>query len=48
MTYRKRTLELQADRIEQVLAKHRVNGRVRGGVVTPRFVQFQVAASIGT
>lgn len=48
MAYRKRTLEMQADRIEQVLARHKVAGRVRGGVVTPRFVQFQVAAAIGT
>lgn len=48
MAYRKRTLEMQADRIEQVLEKHRVQGRVRGGVITPRFVQFQIAATIGT
>lgn len=48
MAYRKRTLEMQADRIEEVLARHKVGGRVRGGVVTPRFVQFQVAAAIGT
>ena len=47
MTYRRRTLEMQADRIESVLAKHRVEGRVRGGVVTPRYVQFQVALQVG-
>lgn len=48
MAYSKRTLEIQADRIEQVLARHRVAGHVRGGIVTPRFVQFQVAAAMGT
>lgn len=47
MTYRRRTLELQADRIEAVLAKHRVQARVRGGTVTPRFVQFQVTMDAG-
>ena len=48
VAYRRRTLELQADRIEAVLARHRVRGRVEGGIVTPRFVRFQVAADIGT
>lgn len=47
MTYRRRTLELQADRIEAVLAKHKVTARVRGGTVTPRFVQFQVTMDDG-
>lgn len=48
MTYRRRTLEMQADRIESVLAKHRVEGRVKGGVVTPRYVQYQIALKVGT
>ncbi len=48
MAYRKRTLEMQANCIEAVLARHKVAAKVRGGVVTPRFVQFQVAAQSGT
>ena len=47
LAYRKRKLEMQADRIEHVLARHKVPGRVKGGVVTPRFIQFQVAAQVG-
>ncbi|MCB9147206.1 MAG: DNA translocase FtsK [Caldilineaceae bacterium] len=45
---RRRTLEMQADRIEEVLARHKVQGRVRGGTVTPRLVKFEMAAQIGT
>lgn len=48
MAYRRRTLEMQADMIEAVLARHKVAGRVNGGVVTPRFVRFEVAAGLGT
>jgi DNA segregation ATPase FtsK/SpoIIIE, S-DNA-T family len=48
MAYRRRTLEMQADQIESVLAKHRVHGRVRGGVVTPRYIQFQISLQVGT
>lgn len=44
----RRTLELQADAIEMVLAEHKVKGRVQGGLVTPRFIQFKVAPQIGT
>lgn len=47
MAYRKRTLEMQADRIEAVLARHHVQSRVKGGTVTPRYVRFEVAAPIG-
>lgn len=47
MAYRRRTLEMQADRIEAVLAQHKVDGHVRGGIVTPRYVQFQVALQVG-
>src|SRR5688572_9773659 len=47
MAYRKRTLEMQADTIEAVMARHKVAGRVKGGVVTPRFVQFQISTEIG-
>lgn len=48
MAYRKRTLEMQADRIEAVLARHRVQARVEGGTVTPRFVRFRLIADGAT
>lgn len=48
MAYRKRTLEMQADCIEAVLARHKVKGRVEGGTVTPRFIRFQLATQLGT
>lgn len=48
MGYRRRTLEMQADMIEAVLAKHKVSGRVNGGVVTPRFVRFELTTGLGT
>lgn len=35
-------LEMQADRIEAVLAAHKVQGAVWGGTVTARFTRFQV------
>ncbi|HET7090399.1 MAG TPA: DNA translocase FtsK, partial [Anaerolineae bacterium] len=41
-------LELQADRIEMVLAHHKAPARVAGGVVTPRWVQFHLAPALGT
>jgi S-DNA-T family DNA segregation ATPase FtsK/SpoIIIE len=40
-------LNFQADRIEQVLASHRVPSRITGGTVTPRLVRFQVSTPIG-
>jgi len=40
-------LEFQADRIEMVLAIHKVPARVTGGTVTPRWVNFQVTPAIG-
>jgi S-DNA-T family DNA segregation ATPase FtsK/SpoIIIE len=40
-------LEYQADQIELVLQSHRVPGYVTGGVVTPRWVRFQVMPSLG-
>ena len=43
-----RLLELQANQIEMVLASHDVPSRVFGGLVTPRFVQFQLAPPLGT
>lgn len=41
-------LEMQADRIEAVLAAHKVQGAVWGGTVTPRFTRFQVMTASGT
>jgi S-DNA-T family DNA segregation ATPase FtsK/SpoIIIE len=38
---------MQADRIEMVLASHKVPGRVLSGQVTPRFVRFQVTTGLG-
>ncbi len=40
-------LDYQADRIEQVLSVHRVPCRVLGGVVTPRWVRFEVVPALG-
>jgi S-DNA-T family DNA segregation ATPase FtsK/SpoIIIE len=39
---------MQADRIEAVLKTHKVPGRVEGGIVTPRLVQFRLATGLGT
>ena len=44
----RRVLEYQADQIEMVLTSHRVPGRVAGGVVTPRWVSYQVIPEIST
>ena len=43
----KSKLEFQADRIEIVLAVHKVPARVTGGTVTPRWVNFQVMPAVG-
>ncbi len=43
----KRLLNFQADRIEMVLAGHKVPARVTGATVTPRFVRFQVITPLG-
>ncbi len=45
---RKRQLDMQADRIESVLASHKVPGRVWGAMITPRFIRFQVTTAMGT
>lgn len=47
MATRRRTLEMQADQIEAVLARHKVPAHVQGGVVTPRFIRFQVVTELG-
>lgn len=44
----RRTLDLQADRIEMVLASHRVQARVRGGKITPQSVKFELMTPLGT
>jgi S-DNA-T family DNA segregation ATPase FtsK/SpoIIIE len=44
----RRLLEYQANQIEIVLASHKISSRVIGGTVTPRFVQFHLAPSLGT
>jgi S-DNA-T family DNA segregation ATPase FtsK/SpoIIIE len=41
-------LEMQADRIEMVLAHHKAPARVAGGLVTPRWVQFHLSPALGT
>ncbi|HET89742.1 MAG TPA: DNA translocase FtsK [Chloroflexi bacterium] len=40
-------LEFQSDRIEAVLAINKVQARVTGGTVTPRWVRFQVMPAVG-
>jgi S-DNA-T family DNA segregation ATPase FtsK/SpoIIIE len=47
-TYMRRVLEFQADQIEMVLSSHRVPGRVTGGIVTPRWISYQVMPEIST
>jgi S-DNA-T family DNA segregation ATPase FtsK/SpoIIIE len=47
-TYMRRVLEYQADQIEMVLNSHRVHGRVTGGIVTPRWVSYQVLPEVTT
>jgi DNA segregation ATPase FtsK/SpoIIIE, S-DNA-T family len=44
---RARDLHFQADRIEMVLAGHRVPAHVTGGTVTPRLVRFHVTTPLG-
>ena len=39
-------LAFQADRIEQVLAVHKVPARVTGGTVTPRWIRYQVLPAV--
>jgi len=44
----RQVLEMQADRIEMVLAQHKAPARVSGGIVTPRWVQFHLTPALGT
>jgi len=43
----RRVLQFQADRIEMVLASHKVPARVSGGTVTPRLVRFHLSTPMG-
>jgi S-DNA-T family DNA segregation ATPase FtsK/SpoIIIE len=43
----RQVLEFQSDRIEAVLAQHKVAARVMGGKVSPRWIQFQVMPAVG-
>ncbi len=43
----RRVLEFQSDRIEAVLAQHKVTARVTGGLISPRWVRFQVLPTLG-
>ncbi len=43
-----RTLDRQADRIEMVLASHRIQARVRGGRITPTAITFELMTPLGT
>lgn len=44
----RRELDMQADRIEAVLASHKVTGRVAGGMVTTRYTRFELVTPLGT
>ena len=41
-------LERQADLIEEVLASHKIQSHVWGGTVTPRFIRYDLTATLGT
>jgi S-DNA-T family DNA segregation ATPase FtsK/SpoIIIE len=43
----RRRLHFQADRIEMVLATHKVPARVTGGTVTPRLVRYHLSTPLG-
>ena len=46
-TLNRQTLNFQADRIEHVLASHRVPARVHGGSVSQRWIRFLVTPAVG-
>jgi S-DNA-T family DNA segregation ATPase FtsK/SpoIIIE len=48
MTYKRRRLDRQANAIESTLATHKIQGRVWGGTVTPRFIRYDLTAALGT
>ncbi len=40
-------LNFQSDRIERVLASHKVSARVHGGTVSPRWIRFHLTPAMG-
>ena len=44
---RRATFEMQADRIEAVLASHKIQAQVSGGQVNPRYVRFNLMTGVG-
>jgi len=48
MTLQRRKLDRQANSIETILASHKIQGRVWGGTVTPRFIRYDLTAALGT
>ena len=48
MGRKRRRLDAQADKLEQVLASYKAPARVRGGTVTPRHVRFHLLPARGT
>ncbi len=47
MTMQRQELEFKADQIEMVLHQHKAPGRVTGGNVTPRWIQFLLQTAPG-
>lgn len=44
----RRALEERANRIEGLLARHKIRGYIQGGTVTPRVISFEFVAAVGT
>jgi DNA segregation ATPase FtsK/SpoIIIE-like protein len=44
---RRQVLEFQANRIETVLAQHQISARVTGGLVSPRWIRFNLSPATG-
>ncbi len=43
----KKALEFQANRIEAVLAQHQISAHVTGGLVSPRWIRFNLSPGTG-
>jgi len=48
MGRKRRRLDYQADKLEQVLAAYKAPARVQGGMVTPRLIRFNLLPARGT
>ncbi len=48
MAINKALLDAQADKVEIILARHKIAARVTGGTITPRFVQYELTTGLGT